>query len=429
MIPSLLTQPDFSEPLSWLDQQSPMAIQLLIDLCNQNSGTFNAAGVDKVVERLRQEYVGLSDTITKLETPPARLINDLGQTEIFPLGPTLQMSCRDHLPRKIFLCIHADTVYGPEHEFQSCCYLDDQTLNGPGVIDAKGGQVVMLLALRAFERSPLAKRMGWRVLINPDEEIGSLGSSDLLKSWASGCECGLLFEPVLPDGSMVAARRGSGNFTLVCRGRSAHAGRDFSAGRNAVVHLARCIDQIDRLNGGSNRAGAGGGQQEGRNPSGGNAATFNVGKIQGGGPVNMVPDLAVARLNIRVDDEAMAEQSLAAVHDIVRKFHQPPDFELTFAGVFSSPPKVVDPRTRQMQQRLEIVAPELNLPISWRNTGGASDGNKLAGIGIPNIDTMGPAGNHLHSPQEYLIVSSLVERAKFTAATLLSFAAQAIDWK
>ena len=158
---------------------------------------------------------------------------------------------------------------------------DDGTLNGPGVADAKGGIVVMLHALQALEASPLAEHIGWEVLLNPDEEIGSPGSRPLIDSIAPRCDFGLLFEPALGDNQLVSWRKGSGNFSLLVRGRSAHAGRAFAEGRNALVAAAKVVQAISDLN---------------TDPE----VTFNVARIDGGSPMNVVPDLAIVRANVRV---------------------------------------------------------------------------------------------------------------------------------
>lgn len=397
------------EALAWLDNQQENMLNLVLELCNVNSGTFHASGVEKIAAILQREYKGLGDRLTQESTPAAEMLNDQGKRESFPLGPNLLVEARPHLERQFFLCIHMDTVFPPEHDFQVCRQIEPDILNGPGVIDAKGGQVVMLYALRAFERSRFADRVGWRAFMNPDEEIGSLGSAPRLEKLAAGSELGLLFEPVLPDGSMVAARKGSGNFTLVCHGRSAHSGRDFHAGRNAIIHLSRCLIEIDQLN----------------QPN--SDTTFNVGRVQGGGPVNMVPDLAVARLNIRASDPAECQKATDKLNQLMDQFNRDPDYQLHLEGHFSSPPKVVDPGTRMIQQVIEKTAATLEVPVQWRNTGGASDGNKLSGIGIPNVDTMGPAGNFLHSDKEYLVISSLVERAKLTAAVMMQIAEDGLN--
>ena len=167
-----------------------------------------------------------------------------------------------------------------------------------------------------------------------------------------------------------------------------------------MVHLAKVLIAIDQLN---------------SEPS---DVTYNVGRVQGGGPVNMVPDLAVARLNIRAQDPQACDEAVAAVQTIIDQHGANPDYQLQLDGVFSSPPKVVDSGTVKIQQVIQRCASSLQLPLSWRDTGGASDGNKLSGIGIPNVDTLGPVGNHLHSSKEFLVTESLVQRAKLAAAVL-----------
>ena len=150
---------------------------------------------------------------------------------------------------------------------------------GPGVIDAKGGLVVLLTAIDAVERSDLAGNLGWELFLNTDEEIGSPGSAAFFAEAAKRNHLALLFEPAMPDGALVSERKGSGNFSLVVRGRAAHAGRDFSAGRNAIVAAADFAVAVHRLNGTIPEV------------------TLNVARIDGGGPANVVPDLAVCRLN------------------------------------------------------------------------------------------------------------------------------------
>ena len=159
-----------------------------------------------------------------------------------------------------------DTVYAVDHPFQKSVRIDDKILRGPGATDAKGGIVVMLVVLQAFERSPWAEKVGWEVLINPDEEIGSPGSAPLLIQAAKRNHLGLVFEPSLPDGNLVGARKGSGNFTVIARGKAAHAGRDPQLGRNAIDALARFIVALASLD------------------DSGDATTTNVGSHPGGRP-------------------------------------------------------------------------------------------------------------------------------------------------
>lgn len=176
---------------------------------------------------------------------------------------------------RVLLAIHYDTVFGPEHCFQQCTRLSDTSLRGPGVADAKGGIVVLRYALQALLKYQIHGEVGWTVVLNPDEELGSPNSSTYLRDLASEFEFGLLFEPALPTGALVSQRKGSGNFTAVVRGRAAHAGRHFEDGRNALAEISRLAAALDALNG----------LREG--------TTINIGHITGGGPVNIVPELAV----------------------------------------------------------------------------------------------------------------------------------------
>lgn len=401
------------EAMEWLGSQPSAMLDLLQELCNQNSGTFNATGVAAVADRLQHEYAGhgdyaaLGDWVKLQPTPAAEILNDQGLIDSFPLGPTLRAEARPSAPQQVFLCIHTDTVYEVGHSFQKCRLLANGHLNGPGVIDAKGGLVVLLFALRAFERTAISKRLGWKVVLNPDEEIGSLGSHPILKEVSQQCQFGLLFEPVMPDGAMVSSRKGSGNFTLVCHGRSAHAGRNFSAGRNAIIHLSRCLIELDSLN---------------HTVPG--DSTINVGRVHGGGAVNVVPDFAMARLNVRGGDPMQIEKILAHIQNVVDRFSQDPDYRLSLTGHVTSPPKVLDAASRRIQERIEATGHQVGVPIYWRPSGGASDGNKLSGWGIPNIDTLGPVGDHLHSPDEYLVIDSLLQRARLATALLCNFASE-----
>jgi len=146
--------------------------------------------------------------------------------------------------------------------------------------------------------------------------------------------------------------------------------------------------------------------------------------IDGGGPMNVVPDLAIVRANVRVrtpDEQSVVEQQLQA---IVEKFGQVDGIEVSLHGGFRSPPKPITPSMEEVMQRIEKCGSALGVDIQWSGTGGASDGNKFAAAGLPNIDSMGPCGGRIHSDEEFLVVDSLVPRAKLSALVLLDYAQQ-----
>jgi glutamate carboxypeptidase len=296
-----------------------------------------------------------------------------------------------------------DTVFAADHPFQTIRHLDGETINGPGTADMKGGLAVMLAALTAFETAPNAQALGYEVVINSDEEVGSLGSAPLLADAAKRCEMGLTYEPALPDGTLAGARKGSGNFSAVVTGRAAHAGREPEKGRNALLAAADLALRLKALTHGG--------------------LTVNPAKIDGGGPNNIVPDHAVLRFNMRPStpaDQAAAQAALgaligeiAAQHEVATELH----------GGFNRPPKPMDSVQQKLFDLVKDCGGALGLPIGWRDTGGVCDGNNIAALGLPVVDTMGVRGGSIHSSDEFMIVPSLVERAKLSALVLMRLAA------
>ncbi len=400
---------DLLSELDWLDSQRQPMIDMVLQICDQNSGTLNLVGLDAVKNMLVERFSDLDGDSNLVDSSEWRATNDQGDFDVQQLGQSIHIVKRPEAEFKVMLCIHMDTVYDSNHSFQKCRWVDDNTLNGPGVADAKGGIVVMLHALETLEKSSLANRIGWEVILNPDEEIGSPGSFHLIKARASECDVGLLFEPTLPDGTLISWRKGAGNFTFVSRGKSVHSGRDFKAGRNAVVAMARLLSDIHELNSDDD-------------------VSFNVGRVSGGGALNIVPDLAVGRVNVRVKTVDQKRQVELKFADLLKRYNELEGslqgISVSVEGDFLSPPKVLDEGTRQIQSRIEACGKAFGMTIKWQGTGGASDGNKFLAAGLPNIDTLGPCGGDIHSSNEYLHVDSLVPRTKLAALILLSLAAE-----
>ena len=382
-------------------------LQHLIELCDMNSGTLNVPGVEKAGDKLVEWFATFDAQLTRTQIPEWETIDSQGQVNRFPLGTILHWTCRPEASHRVILNIHRDTVYAIDDAFQKCKMVDENILNGPGVSDAKGGIIVMLFALLAFEKTDIARSIGWDVIINPDEELGSPGSSEYLKACAPCADIGLLFEPAYADGTMITWRKGSGNFVFVVRGRSAHAGRAFDSGRNAIVAMCDAMQQVHQLNG----------QNE--------DITLNVGRVEGGGALNVVPDLAIGRVNARVKTEEQAEWIAQQFARICSSLNERDGIHCELHGSFTSPPKVLDAATVELQNQIEACGKMLGMEIKWQGTGGASDGNKFMAAGLPNIDTLGPVGGNIHSHDEFVFVNSLAPRAKLAALVLADFALRA----
>jgi glutamate carboxypeptidase len=388
----------------WIDSQYDRMLSLVTDWSNINSGSRNLSGLAEMTRQLRLEFSSLGGSISELELPAENSIDESGRAVSLPLGKVLSIRKRPEASRQVFLCIHMDTVYSEEHPFQRVRQIDPRTLGGPGVADAKGGLCVMLLALEAFEKSPLAEKLGWEVLINSDEELGSPGSAALLREAAGRHQLGMVFEPAHADGSLVGERKGSGNFTAVIHGKSAHAGRDFHLGRNAIHAAAELVILLEEIS---------------RTYTG---LTVNVGRIDGGGPSNIVPDLAIVRFNVRVparQPTAAFEADLLRALDQVRRRE---GIQIELSGGFNSPARPMDAKIIALYQQLAVCGSELDIPITWHASGGVSDANKLAAAGLPVIDTLGPCGGNLHSDQEFLLTDTLTQKAKLAASFLIWYA-------
>lgn len=379
-------------------------VEMLHRLCRVNSGTSNLEGLELMAQHLESAYKSIADTIQRKKLPPLSLINMQGNTTVHLYGDALLISKRPELKRRVLLSGHMDTVYSATSDFQKTTYISDNYVNGPGVADMKGGLIVMLNALAAFEQTSVASQLGWDVFINSDEEIGSLASASLLDELAPHYQAALVYEPAMtPSGTIAKNRRGSGKFTLVAQGKAAHVGRAFDEGRNAICYLAEAVTQIHALNH----------QKKG--------VTVNVGKMAGGEALNVVPDKAVAQLDVRIscqEDQSWVREQLDA---IINRLHRA-DYALTLEGSFSRPVKRVDKGTERLFARLQTLGKELGLIIDWQDSGGCCDGNNLAQHGLPVLDTLGVRGGAIHSPDEFILLNSLSERAALSALLLMDLA-------
>jgi glutamate carboxypeptidase len=398
----------YSEHLRWLDDEQGPMIDLVTRWANVNSGTRNIPGLDTMLGLLDKEFLILGGTQEIIACEPQDLVNAEGRFVQEHLGRALRIRKRPAAEKQVFLGIHYDTVYGVDHPFQRCVRLDESRLCGPGVADAKGGLAIMLKALEAFEKSPWAAHLGWEVLINPDEEVGSPGSAGILAEAARDKLAGLVFEPSFPDGVFVGSRKGTGNFSAVFHGKAAHAGRDVSSGRNAINAMAEFILGLK-----SGLAGAPG-------------VIVNVANVRGGGPLNIVPDLACCGFNVRVETARDRDAVEAVIAALAAEIEKREDLSVQILGRMMRPPKLLDGKTLLLFECLKQCGTELGIVVEWRPSGGASDGNLLAAAGLPTIDSLGPQGGNLHSAEEYLRVPSLTERAKLTALMLMKLASGAV---
>ncbi|MEO8455667.1 MAG: hydrolase [Sphingomicrobium sp.] len=368
-----------------------------------NSGSRNLGGLERMADLLTDAFAALPGVI-RLENPaPVEAVDAAGRAVQVQHGRHLHLTVRPTAPVQLLLTGHMDTVFGADHAFQETRWIDEHVLNGPGVADMKGGIAVMLAALKAVEQSASADRFGYEVVVNSDEEVGSPASAALLARAAAGKRAALTYEPAaLPDGTLAGARPGSGNFTMIVRGRSAHAGRNPQDGRNALLAAADLALRLDRL------------KREG--------LTVNPSRIEGGSPSNVVPDLAILRVNLRPRTPEIEAEAKREVGEEVSAVAAEHDVAIETQGGFGRPPKPLTPEAERLFNLVKQAGSDLGQAIAWQPSGGVCDGNNIAACGVPVVDTMGVRGGKIHSMEEFLIAESLKERAALSALTILRLA-------
>jgi glutamate carboxypeptidase len=364
-----------------------------------NTGTANLDGLARQAKVLANAFAELPGAVELVEPTPVTAVDAAGQKVDLPHGRHLVLRVRAGAERRLLLTGHMDTVYPTSHPFQEQHWREDGVLVGPGLADMKGGLCVILHALLAFERTDAAPAIGYDVLINSDEETGSLASAALIAELAQGKYAALTYEPsALPDGTLAHARGGSGNYALTFTGRSAHAGRNPQDGRNAVVAAADTAVQLKAMENGE--------------------LSVNPAKIDGGSGNNVVPDHAVLRFNIRPKTSQAGEAFADALTDLLKQITRNHNLAVSCHGGVSRPPKPVDARAQKLFDLVRDCGRALGEEIGWQPSGGVCDGNNIAACGVPVVDTMGVRGGAIHSSEEYLITASLKERAMLSALVL-----------
>jgi glutamate carboxypeptidase len=372
-----------------VERRLPAYLTDLERLVNVDCGSYTKAGVDEIAHWTAERLTKLGARVTAI--PNSR---GLGNTLIAELagvdadGPTL-------------LCIaHMDTVFDPGTVAERPFAIRDGLATGPGVTDMKAGLLSGLYAIAALDEVlgglPLARLV---FVANPDEEIGSPASREHIIHMATDADACLVLECARANGDIVSSRKGNIGYTITIHGRAAHAGIEPEKGRSAILEAARLVQDLQALNG--------------RWPS----VTVNVGVIDGGTRSNVVP----ARCTLEVDLRAIRRDELEAADAAIRELAEPravPDVTIEVDATSRHWPMEKLERSSWLVDLAVGLAGDLGFELHDAATGGASDANTTAGMGVPTIDGLGPIGGLDHAPGEYLEVASIVPRTTLLAAIM-----------
>jgi glutamate carboxypeptidase len=363
-------------------------------------------------ENKKQEMIALLKKLVEIESPS----ND--KAAVNRVGAVVAQECRrmganveivpntvtgDHVvarwgsgPGGILLMHHMDTVF-PLGTLEHMPFCEKgEKIFGPGVLDMKGGIVISMTAVAALQESGALKRPV-TLLVTSDEEIGSSTSHELIEQLAREASLVLVMESGLLDGSLKTWRKGVGDFIVTVKGRAAHAGGAHEEGRNAIEEMAHQILAIQKMTDYAR------------------GTTLNVGVIKGGTVSNVVPDEAVVEVDFRVLHPEEADRISAAMQALKPVT---PDTSLQVSGGLNRPPMPNNELMKATFEKARRIAAQVGLELKAGGSGGGSDGNFVAPLGIPLLDGMGTYGEGLHSEREYIFTRSLSERAALAAALI-----------
>jgi glutamate carboxypeptidase len=299
--------------------------------------------------------------------------------------------------RQILLLGHFDTVWPIGQLARMPLLREGNRLHGPGVFDMKAGIGLATLAVRALLERRLPDDCQLTMLWTTDEEVGSTTSRALIETEAVKSDAVLVFEPSLPGGGLKTSRKGVGQFELIVRGVSAHAGLEPGKGVSAIRELARQILAIDDL----------------QDPAGG--VTLTVGVVSGGTRANVVPAEARATIDARAITIADAQRVARAMRALTPSI---PGAQIEITGGFDRPPLERTPAVMKLFEQAKAAAAEIGVTLEHGSAGGGSDGNFTAALGIPTLDGLGAIGDGAHALHEHVEIDALAPRAATIAGLL-----------
>jgi glutamate carboxypeptidase len=382
------------------------------------SGTDLASSVRAGLEPRRQEMIDLLGQLVRIESPSddragldrfadqlESLFGDLGAIERLEPGSAergrhlrLTVDGPNDAAHAVALC-HYDTVWSTGTLERIPFSVDAEGVaRGPGCFDMKGGIVVLYFALQELRARGLRPGRRLQVLFTSDEEVGSPTSRSLIEQTASGAAVAYVLESPLPGGTLKTARKGTGDYLVRIAGRAAHAGVEPQKGISATQELAHQIIALHALNDYAS------------------GTTVNVGVVHAGTRPNVVAAEAEAHVDVRVQTLAEAARIDAAIRGL--KPHLP-GASLDIDGGLNRPPMERSPAMAELFAQARQIAATMGIDLHEGSTGGGSDGNFTAAIGIPTLDGLGPEGEGAHAAHEHVLTDSFPRRAALVAGLLV----------
>jgi glutamate carboxypeptidase len=371
----------------------PQYIEALRELCSIDTYSFHKSGIDTMARLLAARMRALGMEVTLIERQQ--------------WGNDLYGVAHGQGGSNVLLITHMDTVYPVGTASAHPVLIEDDTLYGPGVSDMKGGILNGLYAIQALLAQGYRAFGEIRVLCVSDEEIPVRHCRDIMRKACRGSQAALVLEAARANGDLVSVRKGGASYSLTARGHAAHAGVEPEKGRNAIIELAHQLLQFASLNG----------WREG--------LSINPGVITGGTMSNVVPDYAQINFGVRylhTEDRIALEERW---HEMMQQQRvSGVELSLEVPSEYGEP-LVLTPAGLKLARLAQEIAALLGFSVDPVATGGGSDGNLAAQHGVPVLDGLGPVGGLDHSPDEYLLISSVAPRTALLAGLIVSVGSKA----
>ena len=360
-------------------------LDLLRSMVETESFTSDKAGVDRMVDLMEARFQALAaDKIERIHQ------SDFGDFLLATWNPDAPGNAH------LFL-VHVDTVHPPGSLRDMPVSVDDGRFFGPGALDMKGGAVIALEALSGLLNRGQLPQRPIHYLVTTDEEIGSPASEALIKRLAADCELVLVMEPATSEGAIKTWRKGGAKYELVVEGRASHAGIAPQLGINAIIEFAQQALEINALN--DLKYGT----------------SVSITMVEGGSAGNVIP----ARVAAHIDTRVMTLEAMSKLHDaLCGLYPKMPGAKVTCERHLGRPPME---RRPELFEKAAAIGKKHGVTIYEGGSGGGSDGNFTAALGVPTLDGLGAHGDGAHALHEHVVISSLPRQATLIAALLLEW--------
>lgn len=366
---------------AWKEEQ----LDFLISLCEQNSHTFNKRGTDLVSAMMLDKLENMFPYHTVIEQ------EDVGNHHILKT---------QNSGEAVYLLGHTDTVFPPDHPFQTC-RKEGEWLIGPGTADMKGGLAVLVYALKAIERTVGLEILNLALILGGDEENGSVTSQKHYEEERKNARVCLVAECGGPNGEIVSSRNGKLGGTVECMGKDRHVGAPIVEEKaSAILELAHKVIAFESLNG--------------IFPG----VRVNVGRIEGGLGPGTVPGRASFLFDVRWRNEEHRSIVLERIQKVISQVRSA-HCSCSLTLLNSRPSMPATQKTEDLLIRLKRISEELGQKYATEHRSGTSDGNYFGASGVPTLDGFGPVGIRDHTPDERILLSSLRERTSLLALFLI----------